>query len=115
MKTRDGSFCGEFALVSRKKYPVYRRSHFGPEPTSKRLPSRSEKILKDWNLQEHNTFELVIGCGQETAHFVGNLLKFLGKLKNLTSDHILVSNQRVTVRQFWRKVRLFESISVQNY
>ena len=74
MRTRDGSFCGEFALVSGKTKIFDPRSHFGLEPTSKRSPSQSEKILKDWNLQEHNTFELVIGFGQEAAHFAGNLL-----------------------------------------
>ena len=73
MKTRDGSFDGEFALVSEKK-KFDPRSHFGLEPTSKRSPSQSEKILKDWNLQEHNTFDLLIGFRQETAHSTGNLL-----------------------------------------
>ena len=74
MKTRDGLFCREFALVSGKNPKFEIGPHFGIEPTSKRSPSQSEKILKDWNLQEHNTFELVIGFGQEAAHFAGNLL-----------------------------------------
>ena len=34
IQTNDGSFDEEFSLVSGKTYPVYPRSHFGPEPTS---------------------------------------------------------------------------------
>ena len=74
MKTRDGSFCGDLSLLSGKNLKFEIGSCFGPEPTSKRAPSQSEKIQKDSNLQSIRSQELLIQFGQETAHFAGNLL-----------------------------------------
>ena len=54
MKARDGSFDGEFALVSGKNKIFDIRSHFGPEPTS----NSSSILEKDTDLQEYTTPEL---------------------------------------------------------
>ena len=46
MKTRDGLFCREFALVSGENPKFEIGSHFGIEPTSKRSPSQARFLLE---------------------------------------------------------------------